>query len=464
MAVSLVFFVSEAGNAQAETVIEPLGATSLSKHARIVDGHRDNTSAAKDGQHASQSLGGRPATEDHPDDASTAGDQQRASQSSGDRLATEDHPDDISTVSDGHDANAVGDPPKEGSTPGYRHPLTQEDTDFCAAVLFCKQFLEMERTQGNRNQESKPLFSRVSGFWKANAPKANSDPNSQITAVDDISMARPNNQGIVRTNDSPASAKKALAKSLQSSDTIEGDSKHTQHRGGRYKPRHGRAPKRVLSEVCKTTGELQLLPIHKIQPANWNFILVVILDSDGEEEMEITTADDSYGARPTKRLRLAKENKAVPVTARSSSLEGSVKASDDEAKGRRRSPTRTRVTAHEFKDHLNTEATWLNTASTRCKALRKFLTEQRQHIATLDALDTEQCQIVAELSADRLPRSTRLQLIRELGDLEERRSKAAAGLRQATKSASSEGAAMKQDLEQWDVTEKKVTERIERSR
>jgi len=37
-------------------------------------------------------------------------------------------------------------------------------------------------------------------------------------------------------------------------------------------------------------------------------------------------------------------------------------------------------------------------------------------------------------------------------------------LRQATNSGRSEGAAMKQDLEQWDAKEKKVTERIERSR
>jgi hypothetical protein len=107
---------------------------------------------------------------------------------------------------------------------------------------------------------------------------------------------------------------------------------------------------------------------------------------------------------------------------------------------------------------------WWDATTARCKALRKFLAEQRQHIATLDALDTEQCQIVAEMSADRLPRSTRLQLSRELGDLEERRSKATAELRRATKSASSEGAVMKQDLEQWCVKEKKVTECIERSR
>jgi hypothetical protein len=70
----------------------------------------------------------------------------------------------MSPASDGHDADhSLGDPLKDRSTPGYRPPLTQEDTDFCAAVLFCKQFLEMERTQGSHNQESKPLSSRISG-------------------------------------------------------------------------------------------------------------------------------------------------------------------------------------------------------------------------------------------------------------------------------------------------------------
>jgi hypothetical protein len=51
----------------------------------------------------------------------------------------------------------------------------------------------------------------------------------------------------------------------------------------------------------------------------------------------------------------------------------------------------------------------------------------------------------------------------ELQDLEGRRRKVTAELRQATNSGSSKRAAMKQDLEQWDVKDK-VTERIERSR
>lgn len=119
----------------------------------------------------------------------------------------------------------------------------------------------------------------------------------------------------------------------------------------------------------------------------------------------------------------------------------------------RRSRTCTRVTAREFKSHLNIEATWLNTASTRCNTLRKLFAEQRQHLAALDALDAEHSQILGEISADHLPRSTRLQLSRELQDLEGRWSKVTAEL---------EGAAMKQD--QWDAKEKKVTERIERPR
>jgi len=117
----------------------------------------------------------------------------------------------------------------------------------------------------------------------------------------------------------------------------------------------------------------------------------------------------------------------------------------------------------EFKGHINTDATWLNTTLTRCNTLRKLFAKQRQHIRALNALDAGHYQILAEMSADRLPRSTRLQLSRELRDLEGRQSKVTAELRQATNSGSSAGAVMKQDVEQWDIKEKKVMERIERS-
>ena len=153
-------------------VIAFLDITSLSKHAVIRDDHRDNTSTAKDGQDASHSPGSRPATKGHFDDTSIAKERQDTSHSPRDRPLTEDRPNDISTTSNRHNSNhSLRDPSKDGSALGCRPPLTQEDTDFCAAVLFYEQFFKIERTQHSRNQESNPLFGRVSGtfpsfdFW-----------------------------------------------------------------------------------------------------------------------------------------------------------------------------------------------------------------------------------------------------------------------------------------------------------
>jgi hypothetical protein len=62
---------------------------------------------------------------------------------------------------------------------------------------------------------------------------------------------------------------------------------------------------------------------------------------------------------------------------------------------------------------INAEVTPLNTASTRCKILRKPFGSKDSVLHHHDALDTENCQIVTQMSADRL-HETRLQLSREL--------------------------------------------------
>jgi hypothetical protein len=65
-----------------------------------------------------------------------------------------------------------------------------------------------------------------------------------------------------------------------------------------------------------------------------------------------TAAGDS--ARLNKRLRLTKENNAMPATARSSSLESSAKASSDkEAKGQQK--PHTRVIENEFRGYIKRE-------------------------------------------------------------------------------------------------------------
>jgi hypothetical protein len=150
----------------------------------------------------------------------------------------------------------------------------------------------------------------------------------------------------------------------------------------------------------------------------------------------VGATDDKIEHKPNKRSRLTQEDTAtLSVTTKSNSLKGSGKASNNEPKGRRRQ-TKRRVTSRQLGDHINTEFMWWDTTAGRCATLRKLLAEQNK----------------------------RLRLSKELGDLEERRSEVTAGLRKAAKSANCEGAAMEQDLEQWSVEEKKVTDRIEKSR
>ncbi|KAI0425919.1 hypothetical protein F5Y09DRAFT_85711 [Xylaria sp. FL1042] len=310
------------------------------------------------------------------------------------------------------------------------------------------------------------LASDTTGFHSINNTEATSDPDPHTVVFDNFGDTQTNdNFGPTQAKDSPLiSTEKNLSINQQTSDTVKGiSSKPNKHKSDQPKSTRDARRKRVRAEAFENT--------------------VIFLGSDSEDEIEVVptllvnsqpksstgsidTTDDEveYRRKPNKRPRLTKEDMAsLPVTARPNSPDDSGKASDDEPKGRRKSNTR-RVTTRESKGHFDAEVMWWDTTTARCKALRKFLAEQSQLIATLDTLDTEQCQIVAEMSADRLPRSTRLQLSRELGELEERRSKATAELREATKSATGEGAAMKQDLEQWCTKDKKITERIERSR
>jgi hypothetical protein len=81
----------------------------------------------------------------------------------------------------------------------------------------------------------------------------------------------------------------------------------------------------------------------------------------------------------------------------------------------------------------------------------------------LEELETQNCQIVAKISVDQLPRSTRVQLAQELRTIEEKRRKATAELRADISAGIRERAAIEQDVEQWYTKEKKVTKRIEGS-
>ncbi|KAF8846413.1 hypothetical protein BDZ45DRAFT_700011 [Acephala macrosclerotiorum] len=222
-------------------------------------------------------------------------------------------------------------------------------------------------------------------------------------------------------------------------------------------------PDSVQDSADETNDEVERRQQPNKRPRPTKKATATHFQSDSLQDSASETDDEvEHRQKSNKRPRPTKE--ATATHAQLNSSKGSGKARDDGSKGRRKSNTRTKLTTREFKDHIDTEATWLSAASTRCNVLRKLFKNQKECIAALDDLEAEHCQIVAKLSADCLPRHARLQLTAELEDVEERRGDVTIELRRAMNLICREGAAMKQGLEQWSVTEQKVTERIERSR
>jgi hypothetical protein len=135
----------------------------------------------------------------------------------------------------------------------------------------------------------------------------------------------------------------------------------------------------------------------------------------------------------------------MSTTARSSSPEEPPKASSsEEAKNKRKQRLRTKVTNDEFRGSLKREATWLNTASSRCSNIRRVFTQQENLLKELEVIETESCHVIADLSAAHImTRGARLRLMGELELVEEKRRKAISQLRTAMIWGSSEGDGMK---------------------
>jgi hypothetical protein len=87
----------------------------------------------------------------------------------------------------------------------------------------------------------------------------------------------------------------------------------------------------------------------------------------------------------------------MSTTARSSSPEEPPKASSEEAKNKRKQRLRTKVTDDEFRGSLKREATWLNTASSRCSNIRRAFAQQEKLLKELEVIETESCHVIADL-------------------------------------------------------------------
>jgi hypothetical protein len=84
-------------------------------------------------------------------------------------------------------------------------------------------------------------------------------------------------------------------------------------------------------------------------------------------------------------------------------------------------------------------------------------------MTSLETLNTEIYQKIGQISAESVPRKTRLELCEELKKLEKRRRDSTAELCQTVCDVTMEAASMEQNLEQWQAKENKFTRRIERS-
>jgi hypothetical protein len=209
--------------------------------------------------------------------------------------------------------------------------------------------------------------------------------------------------------------------------------------------------------------------------------IIDLTGSDSEDKFKPFTRDSLYKPSPSPELEIVRSEyngEPIPkqlkhVRKESNMLlasgvrlsdfpKGSTKASEDKSK-RRKGQSRQRFTERHLSKHIDDESKWFDAISKRYDDLIKFTTVQTQRIASLETLDFENGMVLAEISADSLPRNKRMQIWNQLVDMEEKR-RAKAELRRIVFSIIQEGTSMKQDLASWYAKEQKVTERIEKSR
>jgi hypothetical protein len=209
--------------------------------------------------------------------------------------------------------------------------------------------------------------------------------------------------------------------------------------------------------------------------------IIDLTGSDSEDKFKRFTRDSLYKPSPSPELEIVRSeynSEPIPKQLKHERKEsnmllasgvrlpdfpkGSTKASEDKSK-RRKGHSRQRFTERHLSKHIDDESKWFDAISKRYDDLIKFTTVQTQRIASLETLDFENGMVLAEISADSLPRNKRMQIWNQLVDMEEKRC-AKAELRRIVFSIIQEGTSMKQDLASWYAKEQKVTERIEKSR
>lgn len=168
---------------------------------------------------------------------------------------------------------------------------------------------------------------------------------------------------------------------------------------------------------------------------------------------------------PRKRPKYGTEDTNLPDPAPPSSPSGSTKASEDEANGRRKVNSRTRVTSRELNNYADVEMGWLGASLSRCRKVSQKVKAYNELTAKLAAVNSETEQKIDRVSANApLQRKMRLEVGEEMKRLERKRRELAEAQRQAIRDIGMEAVSMEQNLQRWYGQESKFTKRIEKSR
>lgn len=205
---------------------------------------------------------------------------------------------------------------------------------------------------------------------------------------------------------------------------------------------------------------------------------IIDLTSDSEDEFEQSTRNGLHKPSPSSELKIVRgepmpkrfkheRSESAMLLASGMHLpdspESSTKTSEDESKRRKGHPHH-KFTERHLSNHMDNESRWFEAISKRCDDLTKFSTQQTQCIGSLETLDFENGMVIAEMSADSMPRNGRMRIRNQLVAMEEKRRAKSAELRRIAFSIIQEGTLIKQNLASWYAKEQKVTERIEKSR
>jgi hypothetical protein len=193
-------------------------------------------------------------------------------------------------------------------------------------------------------------------------------------------------------------------------------------------------------------------------------VSTIDLTSDSEEYYIDYVEQNGQQIRTKRPLNYTITNTKFQTPAVLNTSEGSLKASEDRPKNRRKPNPHPKFTDRRFSKHIDDETKWFEGIQNRQDELAKLTTQQVECIRSIESLHVDLSMETAGLSANPLSKISCRQIGKRVETLDEKLQEKTAELRLITILAAKEGVLIKTELASWHAKEQKVTEQIEKSR